>query len=690
MLRLPPTQIALGVRDLDWHADRHRNRQAQRASDGAHRLRQTQLKANAGTREKYVASVPFRFPHTPSGQPIGRRNLEDSLISDEPVPRGSRPFWDRILADAGSIRRAAADSTQDKTQEHAERSSRHDSSEKSAQSRVSEYEDRGAVLGNMSNEDGTEYIEEETYLSAYHNEIESPLRSRASVYSPESPDKGHDAQALDSRLVPTDQARKITSRHRHPFFTFRRKQPPAKTDEDGPQSQYQHSSHMDLDGSADLFLEPIQINDVSPNADIELGISDYFDVRQSKRVISSSMEIDTNVDVIDYLLKYSSPFSEPSNRSSPPLPIIPRSVEAIRLRSGGLPRSPLYMSQGVASSSPEKIPSIHVDYDTAGASQGSDLLSLSPRRRKRYKLRSISYSFAESEVPESTMSLNDKAHSHASAANPSQRSRFGSPASSPNIPDKVIDPVESQTPAFNISTNTQHSQSLSTPSPVRSVSPHNSPLLPLPPPFSTTPRLVSFGLALPSSSPTNQFIGSLHQHPYQHLTNNSIEAFTASPPIKQDIFNSPITNSSRTTSPFHLPSYHLRGSPIPTTSPHVRTLPHPRAYVPSPSPPPPMTPHRSMRVYNDSLPASSQPQTPVGLARHGVLGVQYSAAFTAPVGGLRRGRRRDGRVWGMDMGQENIGVEVEAERILTGVEGRRGNGDGLEVTPPRGVGRLGV
>jgi hypothetical protein len=47
-------------------------------------------------------------------------------------------------------------------------------------------------------------------------------------------------------------------------------------------------------------------------------------------------------------------------------------------------------------------------------------------------------------------------------------------------------------------------------------------------------------------------------------------------------------------------------------------------------PPAPRTPHRSMRIYNDSLPRHSQPQTPIGLPRHGIPRMPFSATHTAP------------------------------------------------------------
>ena len=136
-----------------------------------------------------------------------------------------------------------------------------------------------------------------------------------------------------------------------------------------------------------------------------------------------------------------------------------------------------------------------------------------------------------------------------------------------------------------------------------------------------------------------------------------------------------------------------------------------------------MTPHRSMRVYNDSLPASAQPQTPIGLPRNGL---PHMLTMTAPAGAMggrnpRSRARISSGAWALDGGedqtprllgsprragrstrlvvdsseQENFGVEGERwwiERQREQMEARMGRGGeaGLDRTPPRAERRVGL
>ena len=135
-----------------------------------------------------------------------------------------------------------------------------------------------------------------------------------------------------------------------------------------------------------------------------------------------------------------------------------------------------------------------------------------------------------------------------------------------------------------------------------------------------------------------------------------------------------------------------------------------RGSTPPPLPPPPQhTPHRRIRIYDDSLPASSQPQTPVGLPRHGVPLMQMAGAYTAPAApastrrtvtpdsflesptriGVTFTRDRSARMTRVprNSDQENDGVEIEMRRTrLRQSEGRgntRNDALDLESTPPR-------
>lgn len=129
----------------------------------------------------------------------------------------------------------------------------------------------------------------------------------------------------------------------------------------------------------------------------------------------------------------------------------------------------------------------------------------------------------------------------------------------------------------------------------------------------------------------------------------------------------------------------------------------------SPAPPTalPNTPYRRLRVYDDRVPASLQPQTPQHLpeARHQS---RYHSSFTAPVGqpyasphqlraGFRRGRgTRSESPLGLDTpgftglygGQENTDDDVMFERVAQRLFLRReggGNRRSGSNTPERDV-----
>ena len=116
-------------------------------------------------------------------------------------------------------------------------------------------------------------------------------------------------------------------------------------------------------------------------------------------------------------------------------------------------------------------------------------------------------------------------------------------------------------------------------------------------------------------------------------------------------------------------------------------------------------PRYAMRVFDDSLPATSQPQTPIGLPRHGIpyMGGSALGARTAPP--LRNRPRRYGMggegspermrviraMRNSDSEQENLGIDVEQwimGRVRMGIGGGfveeyGDSGEGLDVTPPR-------
>ncbi|KAI9645181.1 hypothetical protein NHQ30_005915 [Ciborinia camelliae] len=187
-----------------------------------------------------------------------------------------------------------------------------------------------------------------------------------------------------------------------------------------------------------------------------------------------------------------------------------------------------------------------------------------------------------------------------------------------------------------------------------SIPANRSPELNLPPPFSTVSRSVSNAGSLPSSPPDGGYpkepspsslirsssggrSGGLSRNVsvsssiISQLIREHDERQASSPPSggrrRQNpilraaarLFSSPIARSPQRNSP----------PPSPSPSPRRRTRPQPTPRRDSDAGPRTYTPSRGYSVYNDSLPASSQPQTPAHLpeARHQS---RYHPSYTAP------------------------------------------------------------
>ena len=210
---------------------------------------------------------------------------------------------------------------------------------------------------------------------------------------------------------------------------------------------------------------------------------------------------------------------------------------------------------------------------------------------------------------------------------------------------------------------------------------------------------------LPSTSPTpprTQLIGQINLSPV-------VDAFrtlshipgSATNSVKLPPFESPDLLPS---SPPSLPVGWTDRRPITPPCNH-QTFTYTHSLT---SPPSPLTipRHRcAMRVYDDSLPATSQPQTPIGLPRHGLpyMGGSALGARTAPP--LRNRPRRYGSggegspermrviraMRNSDSEQENLGINVEQwimgrVRMESGggfLEEHGDSGEELDVTPPR-------
>ena len=130
---------------------------------------------------------------------------------------------------------------------------------------------------------------------------------------------------------------------------------------------------------------------------------------------------------------------------------------------------------------------------------------------------------------------------------------------------------------------------------IHSESVHSS--LALPPPFSSTRRITSTTAPLPISSPTASLFSTPSSHRQTSTTLLQSSSLTPTTP-------SPISRHNQLSSSPHLPSS------TQTQANPSQTLNSPRSRPSTPI----LTPQFS--VYNDALPASTQPQTPADLRRH--------------------------------------------------------------------------
>ncbi|KAL8734398.1 MAG: hypothetical protein Q9166_001596 [cf. Caloplaca sp. 2 TL-2023] len=332
------------------------------------------------------------------------------------------------------------------------------------------------------------------------------------------------------------------------------------------------------------------------------------------------------------------------------------SSQHLRTRSGGLPRSRLYISQVATSSSPEKRQRSMAGSDIPGDSNGIDSSPLPRQRPKRYRRRSGSFSFNASEA---SLAHNFDTQPAYACINPFGEPMANSPPEPvPYNPNSLFSSPESDQyhyPTASIYHGSQdhHSRNSSMTYPTAMAS-HSR-------------NVSSYDLQYNHGLSSRDYSLPLH--------------FRSNPASRTPSNNMPLPFNP--TSADENAQYYTHQSYAPTTPPSRISSQSLHA-----------TPTR-ISIYNDSLPAYSQPQTPIGLPRNGLpFQNPYYTAPARPRGlGPRRGRvnfadilstptRQDGRRWlgpvgdeRRDLGvigdrrrmveredQENVSVEVEAER----------------------------
>lgn len=621
MLRLNSTLISLEKKDLDWHIDRHHKRQAARSNAPPINVNNSLSKAQGNQQDLKSTNHTRYFPRLSlsAERACLCSESDTALISSDPVPQDSKAFWDKVLAEAGTPTRTQTTSSgngrmfepsDDWLETH--RSSR--ASLEESFTDVQDQPDYDELLSGdlVSQQDD----------SGEENSCQPRHQSSDSFYS--APGVGDDA--VDSNPVRTLEEPVLTSPRLSRFTSFFNRK--AKTDDLDERSRHD-AGCLELDGPSDFYQYHQKSPSSSSYSGLEAEINDgLYGNRRDRRTISSSLEAYVHREDEPETGNASAQAVVPPARALSPPTALPQSVEALRRRSGALPRSPLYISQAAASSSPDKRqegPSKPFSLDNEGA---SGLLTQPARRRKTYRPRSLSNSPGDTKNSAADMPYMD---------GPAVRQ-----ATSPNIsslqdvrsnPYLVFMPAESATSEAGIggtssrhasnnylrssppnyyahsngsiqasplsahidhptsSPTTQtlfgHYRSCSsgtspefsnshTPSPSRNLSPYaqtfisqtgqrqTSPQLPLPPPFSAAHRIVSFNLSLPSST-------------------------TSSPPVitrTQESQISPLLT--------HNPPSSSSNLPVPSISPHT----------------PRRTPRTHFQIYNDAIPPTHQPQTP--------------------------------------------------------------------------------
>jgi len=670
MLRVNPTQIRLSKKDLDWHIPRHEERQGLRAivppNDASKATRKSPRKQAQGKSPR--RSPPPRRPLSSRGAAF-RSGPDVEIFSDDPVPRGSRAFWDRVLAEAGTPTRVQTASLATATVV-----------EPSNEFLNSTHSSKGSIES-VSND---EYNES--------GDVQSPLSNPAGGSSSfGTPDASESSNSARNRKVQTDKAEQLpppraitqssSSRNRLSFFQFRRKtrpQPDGSLDSVGSfQVDQNLTGSMTVDGPSDRRVGRYRDSSLSARRGSDSDLDDgLYGNRRDRRTISEAypnLEDEAPGQDVETLAR-----TQPDRTALPP----PRTIGHSHNYSGSMPRSSLYISEAVASSSPERRPRTPTDENPSGMER-QGLLSQPPRRPKMYRRRSVTYSFAESDVdvpqmdgPSAVQAVNESVPSltvsHPPRHPETSTGRLSYRQQTPTSPGGMSnDYIRSSPPIMQSPRSPYSNNSVSSPQETIEIRSYRS----LSSIHSSHSRIPSSTSQINSSpSYTNSVqrtipIRNLSPYAAPFVPRNSprnLSPQLALPP--------PFSSTSRTV------SYNNSYPPSSPASPH--TPPQQLHPPPTLSPSNILQPSRRIPIYNDNIDPTTQPQTPAGLPRHGVpdMATQRAGALTAPPGrGLGRFTRgalaewqafatptRRSSVWGRQRrgggDQENVGALTEEER----------------------------
>ncbi|KAL8932874.1 MAG: hypothetical protein Q9216_006634, partial [Gyalolechia sp. 2 TL-2023] len=650
----------------DWHVRRHE----QRLEASKKGKLSSNVAEGPSTQSQSLGPCRQHAVNERSGLPRHRHGATDEIpiYSDEPVPRDSQAFWDTILTDAGTSTRVHQTSLA-----------------RSPQVIVpsdSWLENNGSVRLSIR-----DINEDERNLAPSGGDPAEPL---ISPRSPESDQESVASTEIRSRLSPLslpsldgDENYQLSQSHRSSIETLDLQslkgrnasvdveandplvRPPR---ERGTDSQHAWPNQMDVDGPSDDTPRIRHISSISSLQDPEPGsIGMPFGAQARKAELAASRNIHAARSAAI------APMSQTESRMVDQSARIEHSQAHGRTRSGGLPRSRLHISEAAASSSQERRQTSTAPRDYEATIDQGDIY-YSPRRRKKpYRRLSETSSFVTSDesirhsrIPPAALASTNPFGSSPYDSSHTQRS---DPRSALSIHE---DHTIGSSSAFALRIANDFSSSPGRirhhhhhypPSPYDSPNPSQSRYSSSTYPNDMSPQSHdgSFGLPYLADTNTRDIPTLLPRRALSRLTTPTSSA--ARIPSSTNSILLPYADENN----------HLPGS----------------SYRPSTPPPPPLptsipsTPTR-IPIYNDNLPAHTQPQTPLGLPRHGLPRTSRNPYFfTAPArhgGGFRRGaadwaetafgtpsRRSRGRreevgVWGGYDGQENVSVEVEAAR----------------------------
>ena len=693
MLRLPATQIDLGHRDLKWHTTRHFERLAHYEKSlskvKAHRV-------HAGIQipvSPHVLNLPI-FPAT-----VAPTLDIDDIISPEPVPRDSQSYWESVRANSKTRCEASLnlEYVLDKS-----RQSHVPATQRAVGSREN-------LLTLEDCEDGRyENLQEHSTndsLTRRFSDQSSEAGERAEVDSEQCPSfSSHVLQGVLDNEVTAEHNKKPPElpeasegdrplagpRHHRSFFRIRRRRP-RDDPEDASQDRNDISHYPNVDGPTDIISDN-GTNVISPDTNIDIPVRGSHDIPDHQRPSPVSPYAQADYEEKPRTLMESSPVSEPDDFSDSPLFPLYRSFDQLRAGSTVLTRSPLYISQAAASSSPER---------QAG-----------PR----------SVSGQESLVEVGQLSLPKHRSERLVHSSQSRSSTCTNPYESSGHPCGSWDDLATVQDEQKIYTASRETVEAQKQKPQRERWEMNASLIDSSSP--TVPAYTPASLPRPKTLRRRQHFSTQRRTSYvlpPHLQLQPTH-FPIPPPFctrTRRIVSNAYLHSPPRTHPFaHIQHLPMLGSPI-TNNLHQPFTPPPIiSYQPDTRPPTrnfffhshtkPSTPHHqhSLRICNDRLPTFSQPRTSVGLPENGYDPSLRLGYMTVPAGRSRRLSRVRGtgddeetplrRLFGgwrsrqEQAEQENVGSEGERYWLERERQGRErtmemegGRGATMDRTPPR-------